>query len=292
MKKLLFSIVASTCLLSSLSAQDANFDKKIRFGLRITPQPTWFISDDKNNVPNGAKFGFGFGLNMEFKLSEIASLLTGIGGDLEGGKYQFRNDPGKYQAIYLMNENNEFVKPNGTTDGTNNKIYKSSTAFILKSRSVTTTYLTVPLILKLSTKEFSGLKYYGMFGAEFGFRLSAKATDTYFQTGKFYQTSSPDTIMIFKPIPGVDSQSGIDISKEFSGFPARVCFNAGLGAQYRLSGSTAVFCNVNYFRSLSNIMRKQSDYTFYKTEPSTGKSTFITQNLKLSGIRISVGVMF
>lgn len=293
MKKLLLSLSAITLITLSVKAQNPNFDKKFRFGLRITPQPTWFNSiSDKNNIPNGAKFGFGFGLNMEFRLSDIVSFQTGIGGDLEGGKYKFKYEPGIYQATYLMNENSEFVTPNGTTDGINNKAYKGNTAYVLKDRSVKTTWITIPLLLKLSTKEFmDAMKIYGMFGAEIGINVGAKATDTYYQTGKFDYNKAGDSL-VFTSVPGIDSQSDIDIRKEMSKFPVRTCFNAGLGAEYRLSGSTAVFFNVNYFMALWNQMKKDSDYTFYKTEPSTGKSTMITQKLKTSGIRISVGIMF
>lgn len=292
MKNFLLTLAVSSVITLSLRAQDSNFDKKFRFGLRVTPQPTWFIGTDKNNIPDGAKFGFGFGLNMEFRLSDIAAVLTGIGGDFEGAKYKFRNEPGSnYQAMYLMNEENEFVAPNGNTDGVNNKIYKANTVYILDKRTVKASFATIPIILKLSTKEFSGMKIYGMFGAEIGVRLKAIATDSYHQAGKF-SAYNADTLYKFTPIGSIESQSDIDISKESSAVPMRLCFNAGLGAEYRLSGSTAAFVSINYFRALSNQMRKESDYVFYKTEPSSGKSTFIKQNLKMSGVRISVGIMF
>jgi hypothetical protein len=282
MKKFLLSLVASSVICSSLLAQDTDFDKKFRFGLRVTPQPTWFLSSDKNNVPSGAKFGFGFGLNMEFRFSEIAGLLTGIGADFEGAKYKFRNDPGSnYEAVYWMNESSELVEPTST-----NKTTKSNTAFVLKERTVKSTYVTIPVILKLSTKEYNGFKYSGMFGGEIGVRIKAKADDSYYSKRKYVN----DTL--FSTLTENDSQTDINISKESSLVPIRICFNAGLGVEYRLGGSTSAFVNINYFRSLSNQMRKESEYTIYKTEPSSGKSTFIKQNLKMSGIRISVGIMF
>jgi opacity protein-like surface antigen len=293
MKKRLLTLAAATVLVSSLLAQESNFDRKYRFGLRVTPQPTWFVSDDtKNSTPSGAKLGFGFGLNMEYKFSETTSLLTGVGADLEGARYRFRHEPeNNYVPVYLMNESNELIAPNGSTEDVNNKVYKAHTAYVLKEREVKTTYLTIPLILKLSTKEIGGLRYSGLFGVEVGVRLNAKAKDSYYQTGKF-QNHTYDTLFVLQPIPGIDSQSDIDIGKESSLIPLRTCFNAGLGAEYRLSGSTAVFFSINYFRSLTNMMKKESAYTFWKTEPSSGKSTLINQNLKMSGIRVSVGIMF
>lgn len=289
MKKLLFTLAASTLLISSLSAQDVKAPGKVRFGLRVTPQPTWFTSGDKNATPNGAKFGFGFGLNLEFRLSDVASFLTGIGGDFEGGKYTFRNDPSNnYQVTYLLDESNVFVDPNIKTDGVNNKLVKSNTAFIVQGRSVKTSYVTIPVILKLSTKEYSGFKYFGMFGGEIGIRLKATAEDSYLESGKFVS----DSLGAYRFVrnSGASSQTDIDVTKDFA--PLRLCFNAGLGAEYRIAGSTSVFVNINYFRSLLNQTKSESENTFYKTEASSGKSTLIKQELKASGIRINVGIMF
>ncbi|PBQ33466.1 hypothetical protein CNR22_17345 [Sphingobacteriaceae bacterium] len=286
MKKLLFSLITFSLISTSLLAQDpASKPSKVRFGLRVSPQPTWFTSGDKNATPNGAKFGFGFGLNLEFRMSDVASFLTGIGGDFEGGKYTFRNDPvNNYQVTYLLDESNVFVAPNNKTDGTNNKQVKSNTAFILEGRTVKTSYVTIPIMLKLSTKEYSGFKYFGMFGGELGIRLKATAEDSYLSSGKF------DSTFTYVPTSGASSQTDIDVSKDFA--PLRLCFNAGLGAEYRIAGSTSVFININYFRSLLNQTKSESEYTFYKTEASSGKSTFIKQNLKASGIRINVGILF
>ena len=283
MKKLLFTLSAVALLSSSLWAQDTK-PSKVRFGLRISPQPTWFSSGDKNATPNGAKFGFGFGLNIEYKLSDVASFLTGIGGDFEGGKYTFRNDPASYNVTYLMDESSALVNPNITTEGINNKLYKSNTAFVLKGRTVKTTYLTIPIILKLSTKEYEGFKYFGMFGGELGIRLKAIATDSYYASGKY------DSSYTFIAKPGIDSQTDVNITKDFS--LLRLCFNAGLGAEYRIAGTTSLFLNINYFRCLTNQTTTQSNFAFYKTEPSSGKSTYIQQNLKASGIRINIGIMF
>ena len=288
MKKLLFSFITFSFISSSLLAQDAK-PNKVRFGLRISPQPTWFTSGDKNATPNGARFGFGFGLNMEFRLSDVASFLTGIGGDFEGGKYNFRYDPANnYQVTYLLDESNVFVDPNGKTDGVNNKLIKSNTAFIVQGRTVKTSYVTIPVILKLSTKEYSGFKYFGMFGGEIGIRLKATATDSYVESGKFVSDSSGS--YRFSKSAGAESQTDINVTKDFS--PLRLCFNAGLGAEYRIAGTTSIFININYFRSLLNQTKSESENTFYKTEASSGKSTLIKQNLKASGIRINVGILF
>jgi hypothetical protein len=289
MKKILILLAFISMVAPAIRAQDkqAEFDKKFRFGLRITPQPTWFVSSDKNNIAEGQGivFGFGFGLNMERRFSDIVSLLTGIGGDFEGGKYKLRYDPANsYQVSYWRDEADEFVEP-AYDKKTKNTVY------ILKERTIKTTFATIPLILKLSTKEYSGMKYYGMFGAEVGFRLKMTAKDTYYQFGKF----KTDTSTFITPISSVETtEEGLDVGKEGALIPLRVGLNAGIGGEYRLGGSTSVYLSLNFFRSFSNLMRKESDFLTYRTDvTSTGESyKLVKQNLKLTAIRINIGVMF
>jgi hypothetical protein len=296
MKKFLFTLSTSLLLASSLLSQTpaptqtSNFDKKFRFGLRITPQPTWLSSADKNNVPSGAKFGFGFGLNMEFKFSEIAALQTGIGGDFEGGKYTFRNDPGSnYQVMYFLDASNNMIAPKNGSDPTVLR-NENNTGYVLKDRSVQTTFVTIPLILKLSTKEYNAFKYFGMFGGELGVRVKAQSTDSYYNSYNYNAGG------VVKTTTGPSSQSQIDISKDASPIPLRFGLNVGAGTEYRIAGSTSVFASINYFRSFVNVFRQNSNYLIYKTDAVTSNGTenykFVQQSLLLSAIRINIGIMF
>ncbi len=285
MKKLVFGLVALTLFSLSSKSQSGDDDSKFRFGLRVSGQPTWFTSGEKSNTPSGAKFGYGFGLNIERRLTRTASLLFGIGGDFEGGKYTFRNDKAaNYEAMYILDENNEFVKSNAA-----NRLKPTNTGYILKERTVKTTFVTIPIMLKLSTKEISGLKYYGLFGGEVGIRVKATANDTYLEGRKFTKTAGgADSSYAV----AVEDQTGLNIGKECSLLPLRVGFNAGIGAEYKLSGSTAAFVNINYFLIFNSLLKKESEYTVYKTEPGADNSTPIKQNLKARGIRITLGIMF
>src|SRR5687767_6329753 len=82
------------------------FDKKFRFGVRATPQPSWLKSDNTGSEGDGAVFGFGFGLILEFKLSDIIRFQTGIGGDFEGGHIKYRNDKDFVVGLVVDKENN------------------------------------------------------------------------------------------------------------------------------------------------------------------------------------------
>lgn len=288
MKKIFIGIAAGSCLLMSLKVktQTSNdFDKKFRFGLRVTPQPTWFKAGngDKNNVPIGANFGFGFGLNMEFKLSDIAAILTGIGGDFEGGKYKVKYDPaGNYEVIYWLDENSELVTPKGGTR-------KNYTAYVLKERQVKSTFVTLPAILKLSTKEYGGFKYFGMFGGELAYRAKTLANETYYELRKYTTDST------FTASAPTGRNDGISINKDASLVPFRIGFNVGGGAEYRLGGSTSLFGSINFFTGLTNFMKKESDYMYYNGPKKDGDKEvykFVKQNLKLNAVRINLGIMF
>jgi hypothetical protein len=283
MKKLLFTLAAASIGFFALAQENApdkgaEFDKKFRFGLRINPQPTWLVSGDKNNIPSSTGFGFGFGLNMEYRFSEIAALLTGIGGDFENGKYKFKKDvTNGYEVVYWMDEVNEFKEPSGS-------ITSATSVLMLKERKINTTFITIPAILKLSTKEYNGMKYFGMFGGEIGIRVKAKAEDTYYETRKYLTDTT------FKVISGESTESDINIGEEMSLLPLRVGFNAGAGLEYRLGGSTSLFFSLNYFRAFTNMMRKESNYLYYRTDGVNYRH--VKQNLAFTAIRINVGIMF
>jgi hypothetical protein len=277
MKKLLVTIVCTGFGMSAF-AQDtkAEFDNKFRFGLRITPQPTWFVSgNEKNNTPSGAVFGFGFGLNLEYWFSNKVCLLTGIGGDFEGGKYKFRHDA-DYEAVYWLNDADEVIeKPNAST--ANNK----NTAYVLDERRVKVTYATIPVQLKLSTQEYSGIKYFGVFGTDISYRVNAKVKDTYYESYKFRN----DTLILTNSPEAVED---INISPQT--WFMRITLNAGAGMEYRIAGSTSVFLSVNYFRNLTNLMKKNAEYMYYDVDGTTNK--YIKSQLFLTGIRFNVGIMF
>lgn len=284
MKKFLYTLAFASFFAPLVKAQDpapanTNFDRKFRFGLRVTPQPTWVSSSDKNNTPNGAGFGFGFGLNMEFRFSDIAALQTGIGGDFENIKYKLRHDPlNGYDVTYWQDESGEFIEPSGSKR-------KESTIYHLKERKIRSTFVTIPLILKLSTKEYNGLKYFGMFGGELAVRLKGQAEDTYYNYGKY----QGDTLYV--PISNVEStESSLNVTKEL--FPVRLAFNAGAGAEYRLGGSTSLFISINYFRSLTTYMNKESNYLYYRSVNDASGFRFVKQALTLNAIKINIGIMF
>jgi len=100
-----------------------------------------------------------------------------------------------------------------------------------------------------------------------------------------------DTLGVtYKVLSTETTETGLNISKESSLIPLRFGINAGLGTEFRIAGTTAAFINVNFFRSFTNQMKKESKTTFYQS--SGGNYKYVKQNLKYTAIRINLGIMF
>eukprot|EP01012_Entosiphon_sulcatum_P033480 TRINITY_DN42382_c0_g1_i1.p1 TRINITY_DN42382_c0_g1~~TRINITY_DN42382_c0_g1_i1.p1 ORF type:complete len:294 (-),score=37.10 TRINITY_DN42382_c0_g1_i1:29-910(-) len=293
MKKILLIVSSSLLLANSFWAQDdSNFDKKFRFGLRVAAQPTWVSSNDNFTERDKTGFGYGFGLVTEFKLSDIIHLQTGVGGDFERAFVKYKNTytlfpPSGIAAGYTTDSNGDLQEAKDGTTGSS--FYTSSSEnYILTSRKIKATYITVPIILKMMTKEIGGFRYFGMFGGELGIRTGLKADD---KVQQLAVTPTPPYLNMVSM-----NNNNVNIGKDGSLIPLRFGLNVGLGAEYRLSGSTAVFFNVNYFHSFTNTMRKESKYIYTdaQTNQSTGAIEFtqLKQGLMMRAIRINLGVMF
>ncbi len=295
MRKILAALLFLFIQIQSFKAQSGSGDdsnSKVRFGLRLTPQPSWFSSSDKNNLPNGPIMGYGFGLNVEIKFSSAASLLTGIGGDFEGGKIKFRNDPANnYQVCYFKDDADAFIQPKNNTPISDLK-KAGNTVYVVSERKINSTFVSIPLILKLSTKEIGAMKYFGLFGVELGIRIKSKVADKYNEIRKFKSDSTYDNI-------APSTITDIDISKDASLIPLRVGLNVGAGFEYRMVGNTAFFFSLNYFNSFTNFMRNDSKFMMYNwqtIDASKGNTNMnykmVSQTLLAKAIRINLGFMF
>ena len=287
MKKILVLVSSTVLLANTLCAQDAA-DKKVRFGLKVTPTPTWLRSNDTKIIDNGGtKFGFGFGLQMEFKINSTASFVTGIGGDFLGGTQTYKAGQGyalsKDNSTYIASKDLDFSKDANAINSSNNS---GNNFYELKSRSVKASYITIPVLLKLMTKDISGFKYFGMFGGNIAvqtkYRAADNVTQLVFNTAtNVYDEAGSSTISDMRP-------SG-DI------FPINLALNVGLGAEYNISGSTSLFVSVNYIRGFINQYTSTSSSMIndIKTNINTKGGTPISKQTALSdGVQINIGVLF
>ncbi len=288
MKKI-FSIVAATLLLTSVvfAGEGDDADKKFRFGLKITPAPTWLRSTDTKIIDkNGIKFGFGFGLQMEFRINSTAAFVTGIGGDFLGGKQIYKNGQGYVLTkdnAYTDSKNTDFGKgATGLYNSTNNgdKLYE------IKTRSIKATYITIPVLLKLMTKDISGFKYYGMFGGNIAIQTKFRCTDEltelkYNTTTNMYESSGNLTVSDMRPKGDI--------------IPFNIGLNVGLGFEYNLSGSTSFFLGVNYCRGFINQYQPTSEIMVDKIKDNVNLGTVppkSKQSAFSDAVQINLGFLF
>ena len=313
MKKILF-ILSTVMLLNSNSGaqtttptapaetpKQEEFDKKYRFGLKVSPQPTWYKSNNTNSKGAGSTFGFGFGLLLDIKLSKIIHFTSGLGGDFEGGyvKYNFVSDvvnPGNdFQVNVVVDKENNLVEAKDGIVSTDYEFVNGSTQYVLNERKYKTTFVSIPLMLKMMTQEYGGLKYFFNFGGELGIRAGVKANDTYVAGIK---TSITGTSVTTASVAAADlKRDDINVGKDASTLPFRVGMNLGLGTEYRLGGSTSLLFSVNYFQSFTNLMKKDSKYLTKgvdNTYTSSGGWNFasLNQGYFARAIRINIGIMF
>lgn len=287
MKKILLIVSSTILLANSFFAQDTENDKKFRFGLRVSPTPTWFRSADPKLVAGaGAKFGFGFGLQTEFRINSTASFVTGIGGDFLGGKQSYKNGQG-----YVLNKGGGYTNSKETdfsqgTTGLYNSTNNGDKFYEIKSRSVKATYVTIPVLLKLMTKDISGFKYYGIFGGNIAIQTKFRASDeitelNYNIVNNTYESGATTTITDMKPTGDL--------------IPFNVGLNVGLGAEYNLSGSTSFFFSIHYLRGFINQYQGTSDVMVDKMKESINTGVLPSKSKQSAfsdGIQLNVGILF
>ncbi len=298
MKKILLIVSSTLLLANSFVAQD-DADKKFRFGLKITPTPTWLRSTDTKSVEKAStKFGFGFGLQMEFRINSTASFVTGIGGDFLGGKQNYKKGQG-----YILNESNAYtdskntefssaLSNTATVTASKNKFYE------LNSRNIKATYVTIPVLLKLMTKDISGFKYFGMFGGNIAIQSKFRATDNVTEITSSTTNSVTTYVKSSNTINIEDMRPSGDL------VPINVGLNAGIGAEYNLSGNTSVFLSINYLRGFINQYQPKSDIMVDDLVKKLNEAALLPagtpaitperskQSAYVDGLQINIGILF
>lgn len=261
-------------------AQDGGAGSKVRFGLKVLPSIDWMKSDDNIVTSNGVAARFGGGLAVEYKLTDIISIQTGLQIENHGGKVKYENSeslvasPGNSVSYMFNTLDGEIVKFDEAL--ISNPDYQQ---FQLNERKFSTTYITLPIGLKMKTKEIGMFTYFGEFGVNNSFRWTAKATDE------------------VQPITGTDlgteaTKTKLDIKKDVSLYTASL--NMGLGAELNLSGSTSFVFGMNYLLGFTNTVKKESDYLERQTTNNAGTVTLgpLEQSIKTHALVLTLGVLF
>ncbi|MCW3070892.1 MAG: hypothetical protein JWO44_782 [Bacteroidetes bacterium] len=285
MKKIL-TLSALVLATSFAFGQDDAASKHVRFGLMVSPSVNWLKSGEKIIEKNGSAMRFGGGLGLEFRLTNVAVFATGLMINTSGGKVKYRNDlsgnpSSSYIAFFYDKENDEIAEFQPAYDAYTGTSTGSTRydACLINERKYSITYVTLPLTLKLRTKEIGALTYFGMFGINSSFRVAAKATDEVQRLSTSTGTwQAPETI------------SKSDVKKDVALF--NEALNMGLGVEWNLSGSTSLVIGANYLLGFTNVVKNNSDYLQKFTEGGPGYGAPLKQSLKSNSIGLTIGVLF
>jgi Outer membrane protein beta-barrel domain len=282
MKKLFTTTLLACSMLAAIAQSSGEDSPKVRFGLKITPSLNWYKPDGKILSGNGLNLRYGGGLITEFRITKVAAFQTGLQLDLEGGKVKYNNS-----GLNTANGNNVLYYYYNTEDriekfldkgNTNDSVFNSThNTYLLSERSYKVTYITIPLNLKLKTKEIGMMTYYGQVGMNFSFRWKAFAND------KLTNLANSKN----------EEKTKINITKDMN--LMNLSLNAGLGTEINISGSTSVLIGINYIGGFTSATKKESEYLMKRVNDANGnilRDEKLPQKTKSNAVLLTVGILF
>jgi hypothetical protein len=247
--------------------------KNIRFGMLIDPQLDWERSGNtKLYTHDGINGKFGFGLSMEFKITDVVHFQTGIGGTFSGGGEKYTNSD---TVGYVTDHAGNPIKISDLNSSASTRNNPSNYVYRLIHRQYKTSYVTIPVLLKMMTKPIGPLKYFGQFGGNLEILTKANADDI---VTKDFTTSNTMT------------NSAINIYSDC--IPVKASLNVGAGAEYNISGSTSLVVSLNYLRSFTSLTKGTSEYLVDSSTSTPGTLVGLAHKIYGDGLALSIGIMF
>ena len=255
------------------SQEDTGKIQNFRFGLKATPSVNWLKSEDKKIENNGAVLRYGGGLIIEYRLAKVVSFSSGIQIDIDGGKTKYLND-GVNKAIYNYNNVDETIMPFNLADTAN----ANYTQYQLNNRSYNFSYLTIPVGLKLKTKEIGSVTYFGQIGVNTSFRWKTWAND--------------ELTRITPPAGANESKEKLNVTKDVN--LIRLSLNAGLGGEINLAGSTSLIVGLSYISGFTNTVKKETTFTQREATQANGELKYekYPHRIKSNAVVLTLGVLF
>lgn len=263
-----------------LFAQFGMSQSKFRFGLKVAPSINWLKPSAKKISSNGSSLGFGGGLTIEYALADNFSFYSGLELQTEKGKIDFMpNGTSSTSVFYFMNNDYSFSET--SADGSGNYAGDTTANKIqLKNRSYKNSYVTIPVGIKMKTKEIGYMTYFGEFGLNLAFRTGTKVDDEV----DYSSAANPADAQI-----NLSDISEVPMDKDMQ--PLRVQLKFGLGAEYKISEGTSVFAGLHYNLGFTNVVKGESRYLI-SNNIVTNKDEPVSQNFKAHGIQLTIGVLF
>lgn len=228
----------------------------VRFGIVLNPSISWLKSSKIGQEGDGGSLAFGYGLHLEFRISDYVAISTGISQANYTGKVIF----GTKDTVDLTYSRTEA----GVT-------LPEETAQV-KSRSYVFNSIELPFKLKFKTPEVGYLTYFVELGVVGNINYQVNAKKNALNIGG-------------SSVELNDDLEKIDVNDDTNWY--RFGSTINVGAEYNFVGNTSLLVSVNWGNSFTSALRKESKNLTYR---SSGIS--FTQSAKMDYIGLTVGVVF
>lgn len=203
------TLTITIILLISISIKTfSQFENIGKFGVKFSPGISWMQSQSDKNEFNALKFNYNYGLSSELFLSDNYTFVTGLEVSNIRGKMKFLDTD--YKRTYKLS------------------------------------YASLPIALKMKTKEINNTRYYAKFGIDTNMLIKATSDD-----------ESPQ-----------GNRVNVNIYDEVKLF--RLDMNIGLGLELKVLESSNIDLGINYNNGFFNALNKQNEIsnTYYKANSS------------------------
>ena len=263
--------------------------QKLRFGLKGFSSIGWLSPDNERSLTRGKLgLGFGWGLNTELYINKTTCFRTGFSLSTYSAGLNY-NDNEKtsnleaYKDSYYVINNAEFQLWESDSVIPNGNLHK------LNSRKYNLSYLNIPLILKLKTKEIGYMTYFGEFGGILGLKTKASVEDSHILI-------NPDTTLngeLLFPVQNSPTTPDNDFNFNDVSQPIRAGLCLGAGAEYNFSGSTSLFFQLNWNYFMTNMMKKQEKDNYLRNFNNDSKKFESVNSKAIPGsFHLTVGILF
>lgn len=231
--------------------------QKWRFGIKGNLGGSWLKSNRTEAAYKSAGFQVGGGLQLEKRISNTASFVTGIDISLHSGSLNFNDS--------------SYVSLTKTANNTTTTYHMASAKYSVQS-------IDIPLCLKLKTNEINYITYWVQVGVIPSITWKANATNLTYHNFSGNGTSE---------LTGNDET--LNVREDVNLFRASVM--GGLGIEYSLSGSTALLVGLNYVDGVTSTLSSQSDLlTTYSYKTKTHDP--LKQAASSKYVNLTVGILF
>lgn len=249
------SLTIFALLIVSFVTTQAQFDRKVRVGLKISPNIGWYQPSSKTIENKSMKFGYDFGLILDIPFSYNYAFGTGFEVLNTGGTIALNPDEKYY-----------YEEENGI----------SNNRFVVTQRKISVRYINLPLTIKMKTDPIRFTTYFAQFGVDAGFSIKTKTEDK----GDFYNLTNSTKIS-----SDVTLESK-DFSKDANFL--RMALRIGGGFEYKLTGSTSFMAGISYHNGFINAFKTPSK-TLMKFDKST---EYMVQKANSHYVSLTLGILF